>query len=128
MFNVEISGEVQSNAIAIEATGGWDHWETYSVSLGYLDIGEKTLRVQVQSGGFNLNWLDLVGVSVDNSGQTNEGDNINEADNVNAGNVNTGNAGAKFTVGAGSYFSILMMLLAVRFRSSKPNGQITNGT
>ncbi|PCK09313.1 MAG: hypothetical protein COA42_04725 [Alteromonadaceae bacterium] len=59
MMTLEVDGAAVGNAFEIGATGGWQSWETMSQFLGPISSGEHTLRVQVQSGSFNLNWLDL---------------------------------------------------------------------
>lgn len=59
MFTLEVDGVAKGNAFSVGSTGGWQNWETMSTSLGQLSAGNHTLRVQVQSGGFNLNWIEL---------------------------------------------------------------------
>lgn len=60
MFSIEVDGVSRGNAISVESTGGWQSWKTKSTSIGQLSTGNKTLRIQVQSGNFNLNWIDVV--------------------------------------------------------------------
>lgn len=59
MFTLEIDGVTRGNAFNVPSTGGWQQWTTLSTSLGNISAGAHTLRVQVQAGGFNLNWLQL---------------------------------------------------------------------
>lgn len=44
----------------LPATGGWQTWQTVETSMK-LDEGRSILRVRVQQGGFNLNWIRLSG-------------------------------------------------------------------
>lgn len=67
MLTVEIDGQTPGDAINVEATGGWQNWITKSTSLGILTEGNKTLRVQIQSGLFNINWLDIIHTDATNS-------------------------------------------------------------
>lgn len=60
MFSIEVDGVTRGGAVNIEATGGWQNWTTKSTWIGQLSAGKKTLRIQVQSGNFNLNWIDVV--------------------------------------------------------------------
>jgi len=63
MFTLEIDGVVVGSAIEVGVTGGWQSWQTLSRDIGRLSAGEHTLRVQIQSGNFNVNWIDLVRTS-----------------------------------------------------------------
>ena len=58
MFTAEINGN-NSSTFSIGNTGGWQNWQTLSNNIGNLSTGKKTLRIQAQSGNFNLNWLRL---------------------------------------------------------------------
>jgi len=60
MFTLEVGGVTKGDAVSVGATGGWQSWQTKSSALGQLSAGDNTLRVQVQNGGFNLNWIDIV--------------------------------------------------------------------
>ncbi|WP_086932413.1 carbohydrate-binding protein [Agarilytica rhodophyticola] len=60
MFSIEVDGVTRGDTVAVGDTGGWQNWQTKSTSIGRLSPGNKTLRVQVQAGNFNLNWLDVV--------------------------------------------------------------------
>ncbi|MDW3197487.1 MAG: carbohydrate-binding protein [Cytophagales bacterium] len=44
--------------VDVQATGGWQTWETISLPLT-LGTGEKTLKLVAVTGGFNLNWFEL---------------------------------------------------------------------
>ncbi|TQV78737.1 carbohydrate-binding protein [Exilibacterium tricleocarpae] len=47
------------DAVNVGATGGWQSWQTVSTAAAQLSQGTQTLRVQVQSGGFTLSWIDI---------------------------------------------------------------------
>lgn len=42
------------------STSGWQSWETHNVDLGELGAGNHTLKMDIVSGGFNFNWLNIV--------------------------------------------------------------------
>ncbi len=48
----------------ILGTGDWQNWATQTAYLGLLQAGEHRLRVSIHSGLFNLNWLALEPVSI----------------------------------------------------------------
>lgn len=52
----------------IARTGGWQSWS--SVSLGTLEVtaGNASVRVDIDTAGFNLNWIGLERVVVDSDG------------------------------------------------------------
>jgi len=53
----QIDGET-IKTMTIPSTGGWQTWTTVSSNLS-LPQGEHLLRLNVQTGGFNLNWLQI---------------------------------------------------------------------
>ncbi|VEP14029.1 Alginate lyase (modular protein) [Hyella patelloides LEGE 07179] len=57
-FNLEIDGE-RLGTFSVENTGGWQNWQSLTTSLGSISAGNHTVRVQVLSGEFNLNWVRL---------------------------------------------------------------------
>lgn len=59
MFTLEINGSTRGDAFTVNRSGGWQSSETLSTSIGHLNKGSQTLRVQVQAGGFNTNWIKL---------------------------------------------------------------------
>jgi hypothetical protein len=60
MFTMEIGGStLGGGAYSVGATGGWQNWTTLTKNIGNLTAGNKTLRFQVQAGGFNVNWFRL---------------------------------------------------------------------
>lgn len=80
MFTIEIDGVAKGNALSVASTGGWQSWTTLSTSLGQLSAGNHTLRVQMQAGNFNLNWIELVrtgsGLGLDQCNTTQQCKNI----------------------------------------------------
>ena len=48
--------ETELGTYSFSATGGWQEWETFTNKIA-LPAGDFTLRIQVISGGFNLNWF-----------------------------------------------------------------------
>lgn len=55
-------------SVPVNSTGSWQSWQ--SLVLGNLDVaaGTASVRVNVDSGGFNLNWLALERVELDGDG------------------------------------------------------------
>jgi len=45
--------------IAVRATGGWQTWSSQQVDIGLLEAGSHTIRLSIEKGLFNLNWLEL---------------------------------------------------------------------
>lgn len=54
-FHVELDGVNISGAIAVPNTGGWQNWQTVSVTTTALTAGTKVLRLVFDSGDFNVN-------------------------------------------------------------------------
>lgn len=59
LYTLEIDGQQQGNATRVGPTGGWQKWQTQEVNLGALTAGPHTLRLQIQAGNFNINWIEL---------------------------------------------------------------------
>lgn len=58
-FSIDIDGSDVTGSVGVNNTGGWQNWATQTVSLGYLSSGTHTLRFNVNSGYFNLNWIEI---------------------------------------------------------------------
>lgn len=56
---LEVDGAKMGDEIISPNTGGWQTWQTVSSNLGNLTAGTHSLCVQMKSGPFNLNWLEL---------------------------------------------------------------------
>lgn len=59
MLTIELDGQSIGSDLSIVATGGWQSWSTQKLNLGNMAAGNHRLRVQIQNGGFNLNWIDI---------------------------------------------------------------------
>jgi len=60
-FHLEVDGQVVTEPIEFDPTGGWQTWETVSTSIE-LEQGERVLRfvnLGLPGQAYNLNWLDL---------------------------------------------------------------------
>ncbi|MCQ3830021.1 carbohydrate-binding protein [Microbulbifer elongatus] len=68
-YTVEIDGQTRGSAMSVPATGGWQQWVTQSLDLGQLTQGQHTLRLQIQAGNFNINWLELRPLTDTGSGE-----------------------------------------------------------
>jgi endoglucanase len=55
----EIDGTKVGDDISTPNTGGWQTWSTVNGTLGSLSAGDHHLCVQMKSGPFNLNWIEL---------------------------------------------------------------------
>jgi uncharacterized protein YjdB len=63
---IEISfndGAVTTGDIALAATGGWQTWTTVQVTGISLTAGQQIMRIDEKSGGFNLNYVNIVAES-----------------------------------------------------------------
>jgi GH18 family chitinase len=56
-FHVEIDGVNVSGTINVPNTGGWQSWQTVSVTTTALTTGAHTMRIVMDAGGFNLNYI-----------------------------------------------------------------------
>lgn len=54
-------------AISTPNTGGWQNWTTISGTIA-LEAGEHILKMQVTTGGFNINWIDISAGAVNTNG------------------------------------------------------------
>lgn len=62
-FHVELDGQDITGPIAVLTTGGFQAWQTVSVTTPTLTTGTKVLRIVLDGANFNLNYLtfDLAG-------------------------------------------------------------------
>ena len=58
-YSLALNGVTLVNEQSVVNTGGTQAWETDTVSLGQLEQGKYILRLTVETGGFNLNWISL---------------------------------------------------------------------
>ncbi len=59
-FHVAFNGVDRTGQMTVPVTGGWQNWTTITTTVS-LAAGIQTLRVVVESNGFNFNYLDLLG-------------------------------------------------------------------
>ncbi|MFD0616136.1 discoidin domain-containing protein [Paenibacillus sp. GCM10027629] len=50
---------VSNKITSLPPTGGWQNWKTVSDEVS-LSAGKHTIRLRVETGGWNLNWFELV--------------------------------------------------------------------
>jgi len=55
-----LNGSDIASNVAIPHTGGWQNWQTVTVRKVQLEAGIQTIRLHIDDGDFNLNYLDLV--------------------------------------------------------------------
>ncbi|QLG50173.1 alkaline phosphatase D family protein [Natrinema halophilum] len=58
-FHLEVDGKDVTGTIPVETTGGWQSWTTVSERDLRLAGGEHTLRLVVEDGSWNLDWLEF---------------------------------------------------------------------
>lgn len=59
-LKVQFADEDKTALIDITSTGGWQNWETITLAQAtYLQAGEQEMRIQVENGGFNINYLEV---------------------------------------------------------------------
>ncbi len=81
-------GSILLGELALPATGGWQSWQTVETQVA-LDAGTYSLGVYASTGGWNLNWIEIIptGVNPSPSEQTFEAEDYNEAYDTTAGNT-----------------------------------------
>lgn len=52
---------------SIPATGGWQTWATVKSGPFVLPVGNYKLKVVIEKGGFNLNWMDFSLINISNN-------------------------------------------------------------
>ncbi|HEY8400843.1 MAG TPA: glycosyl hydrolase family 8 [Cytophagaceae bacterium] len=63
-FHIELDGENISGAITVPNTGGWQIWQTTTVTTPVLSTGVKILRIVMDSDDFNINYITFTKVHV----------------------------------------------------------------
>ncbi len=58
-IHIEIDQQNVTGTISLPPTGGWQTWQTKATSAIQLDQGIHKLKIVVETGGFNLNTIDL---------------------------------------------------------------------
>jgi hypothetical protein len=59
LFSVSVDDQAVANNISTPYTGNWQSYITLSESIGVLSAGNHRLKLHIDSGRFNLNWLEL---------------------------------------------------------------------
>ncbi|MBI3883134.1 MAG: carbohydrate-binding protein [Sphingobacteriales bacterium] len=59
-FHVEMNGTNISGSITVPNTTGWQTWQTVPVTTTALTVGQKTMRIVMDTDGFNLNYLNFI--------------------------------------------------------------------
>jgi len=65
-FHIELDGENISGNIAVPVTGGFQNWQTVSVTTPALIAGIKTLRIVMDAADFNINYLTFSSIAGSN--------------------------------------------------------------
>jgi Tol biopolymer transport system component len=58
-IHVEFDGVNASGVVVIPNTGGWQTWQTVTINTTALTTGQKVMRIYIDAGGFNLNYLNF---------------------------------------------------------------------
>lgn len=69
-LRLALNGADLTTSIALPNTGGWQTWQTVSFDGVQLAAGAQALRLSVLTGGFNVNWFELVLVDAGGGGGT----------------------------------------------------------
>lgn len=59
-FHVTIDGGDVTGSINVPNTQGWQNWQTITVADVRLEAGARALRLEMDTGEFNLNWFEAV--------------------------------------------------------------------
>lgn len=62
-LRVELDGANVSGSIAVPTTGGWQVYQTVTVTTSSLASGQHILRIYEETGGFNINYLNFVAIA-----------------------------------------------------------------
>ncbi len=93
-LHLEVDGNNVTGSLAVPGTGGWQTWQTITASNISLSAGNHTLRLYVDAGGMNINWISVSTVS--NSGSPWGGTAPNVPGKILAANFNTGGEGVAY--------------------------------
>ena len=62
-MHVEVDGTNVTGAMTIPVTGGWQTWTTVTATTGTITAGQHIVRVVLDTGGCNLNWVSFTATS-----------------------------------------------------------------
>ncbi len=60
LVSVYVDGEVRLMNQSLPYTAGYQTFGNTTMDMGFLTQGKHTIRVQVENGGFNINWLEIL--------------------------------------------------------------------
>ncbi|HEX9666458.1 MAG TPA: carbohydrate-binding domain-containing protein [Thermodesulfobacteriota bacterium] len=60
VFRIKFNGVDKTGAIGVPNTGGEQSWQTVTVEGVQLNAGEQVMRIEMDTGGFNLNYVNFV--------------------------------------------------------------------
>ncbi len=63
VFRIRFDGVDKTGAIAVPNTGGEQNWQTVTVEGVELNGGEQVMRIDMDTGGFSLNFVKLVNIN-----------------------------------------------------------------
>ncbi|MBN1409563.1 MAG: carbohydrate-binding protein, partial [Spirochaetales bacterium] len=55
--HVEVDNVNVTGAMNVPSTGGWQTWTTISVNVGTISAGGRTVRIVMDGGDYNINWI-----------------------------------------------------------------------
>ena len=65
-FHVELDGSNISGAITVPNTGAWQTWQSVTITTSTLSAGQKVLRIVMDAGDFNINYINFSSSSTSN--------------------------------------------------------------
>src|SRR5260370_39745484 len=58
-YHVEVDGNNVTGSVTVPNTGGWQTYQTLTKTGVSLSAGQHILRVVIDNGGMNFNWLSV---------------------------------------------------------------------
>ncbi|HEY7885706.1 MAG TPA: carbohydrate-binding domain-containing protein, partial [Cellvibrionaceae bacterium] len=58
LYSVEV-GSAALDSTSVDTTGGWQSWTTQTLGTVTVGDGPATVRLNIQAGAFNINWIHL---------------------------------------------------------------------
>ena len=58
-LHIEFGGVNKTGAMSFSATGGWQTWTTVTKTGVSLSAGQQVMRISMDSGNFNVNWVNI---------------------------------------------------------------------
>jgi len=62
-MHIEMDGIDITGPITFDATGGWQTYQTIAVTTPALTTGGKVMRIVIDAGGFNLNYVNFISLT-----------------------------------------------------------------